>query len=94
MGFIPSKKAAATKPKFIYFLNADEVDPKSIPQDAFVVYQGHHGDAGAALADVVLPGVAYTEKSTTWINTEGRSQLGRAAVVPPGAAREDWKIIR
>ena len=49
---------------------------------------------GAQFADVVLPGSAYTEKSTTWVNTEGRSQLGRAAVPPPGASREDWKIIR
>lgn len=94
VGFIPSKKASAAKPKFIYLLNADEVDPKSIPEDAFVVYQGHHGDLGAQLADVCLPSAAYTEKSTTWINTEGRSQLGRAAVPPPGASREDWKIIR
>lgn len=94
MGFVPSKKASKTAPKFVYLLNADEIDPKSIPQDAFVVYQGHHGDLGAQLADVCLPGAAYTEKSTTWVNTEGRSQLGRAAVVPPGASREDWKIIR
>ncbi|TFK92543.1 NADH-ubiquinone oxidoreductase [Polyporus arcularius HHB13444] len=94
IGFVPSKKASSTKAKFIYLLNADEVDPKDIPQDAFVVYQGHHGDLGAQLADVVLPGSAYTEKSTTWVNTEGRSQLGRAAVPPPGASREDWKIIR
>ncbi|KAF4607718.1 NADH dehydrogenase (ubiquinone) 78K chain precursor, 5-prime end [Pleurotus pulmonarius] len=94
VGFVPSKKASQTKPKFVYLLNADEVDPKSIPQDAFVVYQGHHGDLGAQLADVCLPGAAYTEKSTTWVNTEGRSQLGRAAVPPPGASREDWKIIR
>lgn len=94
IGFIPSKKASTTKPKFIYLLNADEVDPKSIPQNAFVVYQGHHGDIGAQLADVCLPAAAYTEKSTTWVNTEGRSQLGRAAVPPPGASREDWKIIR
>jgi len=94
IGFVPSKKAAATKPKFIYLLNADDVDPASIPRDAFVVYQGHHGDLGAQLADVCLPGSAYTEKSTTWVNTEGRSQIGRAAVPPPGAAREDWKIIR
>lgn len=94
IGFVPSKNASATKPKFVYLLNADEVDPKSIPKDAFVVYQGHHGDLGAQLADVCLPGAAYTEKSTTWINTEGRSQLGRAAVPPPGASREDWKIIR
>ncbi|KAF5372588.1 hypothetical protein D9758_005166 [Tetrapyrgos nigripes] len=94
IGFVPSKKASATKPKFIYLLNADEIDPKSIPENAFVVYQGHHGDLGAQLADVCLPGAAYTEKSTTWVNAEGRSQLGRAAVPPPGASREDWKIIR
>ena len=75
-------------------LNADDIDPSSIPEDAFVVYQGHHGDLGAQFADVCLPAAAYTEKSSTWINTEGRSQLGRTAVVPPGAAREDWKIIR
>ncbi|KAI5116252.1 hypothetical protein M0805_007966 [Coniferiporia weirii] len=94
VGFVPSKKASTTTPKFIYLLNADEVDPKSIPKDAFVVYQGHHGDLGAQLADVCLPGAAYTEKSTVWVNTEGRSQVGRAAVPPPGAAREDWKIVR
>jgi len=94
IGFVPSKRATTTKPKFIYLLNADEVDPKSIPRDAFVVYQGHHGDLGASLADVCLPAAAYTEKTVTWVNTEGRSQLGRAAVPPPGASREDWKIIR
>jgi len=94
IGFVPSKKASATKPKFVFLLNADEIDPKSIPQDAFVVYQGHHGDLGAQLADVCLPAAAYTEKSTTWVNTEGRAQIGRAAVPPPGASREDWKIIR
>jgi NADH dehydrogenase (ubiquinone) Fe-S protein 1 len=94
IGFVPSKKASTAKPKFIYLINADELEPKSIPQDAFVVYQGHHGDIGAQFADVVLPGAAYTEKSTTWVNTEGRSQLGRAAVPPPGGSREDWKIIR
>ncbi|TFY62953.1 hypothetical protein EVJ58_g3543 [Rhodofomes roseus] len=94
MGFVPSRKASQTKPKFIYLLNADEADPKSIPRDAFVVYQGHHGDLGAQLADVCLPGAAYTEKGMTWVNTEGRAQMGRAAVPPPGASREDWKIIR
>ncbi|KDQ06276.1 hypothetical protein BOTBODRAFT_71025 [Botryobasidium botryosum FD-172 SS1] len=94
VGFVPSPRAAQTKAKFVYLLNADEVNPAAIPQDAFVVYQGHHGDLGAQLADVCLPGAAYTEKSVTWVNTEGRAQLGRAAVPPPGAAREDWKIIR
>ena len=49
---------------------------------------------GAARADVILPGAAYTEKDGTWVNTEGRVQRGRLAVYPPGEAREDWKIIR
>ena len=65
----------------------------SVP-DTFVVYQGHHGDAGAARADVILPGAAYTEKSGTYVNTEGRVQRGFLAVYPPGEAREDWKILR
>ncbi|BGP13386.1 hypothetical protein JCM10213_008545 [Rhodosporidiobolus nylandii] len=94
IGFVPSASSATTSPKFVYLLNADDFSPESIPRDAFVVYQGHHGDVGAQYADVVLPGCAYTEKSVTWVNTEGRTQLGRAAVVPPGAAREDWKIVR
>jgi len=94
IGFAPSASASSTEPKFVYLLGADEFSPASIPRDAFVVYQGHHGDAGAQYADVVLPGAAYTEKAATWVNTEGRTQLGRTAVPPPGAAREDWKIIR
>ncbi|GJN93399.1 hypothetical protein Rhopal_006454-T1 [Rhodotorula paludigena] len=94
VGFVPSGEAAKATPKFVYLLNADDFQPSAIPRDAFVVYQGHHGDVGAQYADVVLPGCAYTEKSTTWVNTEGRTQLGRAAVPPPGAAREDWKIVR
>lgn len=94
IGFSPTAAASKTTPKFIYLLGADEVDGNDIPEDAFVVYQGHHGDVGAQFADVCLPGSAYTEKATTWVNTEGRSQLGRAAVPPPGASREDWKIIR
>lgn len=83
-----------TKAKFIYLLGADEIKNKDIPKDAFVVYQGHHGDLGASFADVILPGAAYTEKSATYINTEGRTQVTRAATNAPGAAREDWKIIR
>jgi len=55
---------------------------------------GSHGDFGASMADVILPGTAYTEKSATYVNTEGRAQLTRAAVTPPGLAREDWKIVR
>jgi NADH dehydrogenase/NADH:ubiquinone oxidoreductase subunit G len=55
---------------------------------------GHHGDVGAPMADVILPGAAYTEKSATYVNTEGRAQQTKVAVTPPGLAREDWKIIR
>lgn len=57
-------------------------------------YPGHHGDVGAPIADIILPGAAYTEKCGTYVNTEGRAQQTRIAVTPPGVAREDWKIIR
>jgi NADH dehydrogenase (ubiquinone) Fe-S protein 1 len=95
VGFtVPSPQVAETKPKFIWLLGADEINEAEIPKDAFVVYQGHHGDRGAQIADVVLPGAAYTEKSVTYVNTEGRAQMTRAAVGLPGASREDWKIVR
>lgn len=89
-----SKEVDATKPKFVYLLGADELKNSDIPKDAFVVYQGHHGDLGASFADVILPGSAYTEKTATYVNTEGRTQTTRAATNPPGTAREDWKILR
>lgn len=89
-----SNEVSETKPKIIYLLGADEITNKDIPKDAFVIYQGHHGDLGASFADVILPGSAYTEKSATYVNTEGRVQTTRVAVNPPGVAREDWKIIR
>ncbi|MGD9618193.1 MAG: NADH-quinone oxidoreductase subunit NuoG [Alphaproteobacteria bacterium] len=79
--------------ELLYLLGADELDFANTGS-AFVIYQGHHGDRGAARADVVLPGCAYTEKDATYVNTEGRVQLGRRAVFPPGEAREDWAIIR
>jgi NADH-quinone oxidoreductase subunit G len=78
----------------LWLLGADEFDTAAIPAGCFVVYQGHHGDRGAARADVILPGAAYTEKSGTYVNTEGRVQRGSAATHPPGEAREDWKILR
>ncbi|KAJ3222832.1 hypothetical protein HK099_001849 [Clydaea vesicula] len=93
IGFAPAKNLPTT-PKFIYLLNADDIQTSDIPSSSFVVYQGHHGDAGAHYADVILPGSAYTEKDATYVNTEGRTQVTRAAVSPPGVARDDWKIIR
>ena len=77
----------------VILLGADEIDISKLG-NAFVVYLGHHGDAGASRADVVLPGAAYVEKNATWVNTEGRAQLGQRAIFPPGDARDDWAIIR
>jgi len=77
----------------VYLLAADEVDTQRLGK-AFVIYQGHHGDAGAHRADVILPGAAYTEKPGTYVNTEGRVQFGQRAGYPPGDAREDWAILR
>lgn len=87
------KTLAAKKPKLAFFLGADEVD-YSLFAGSFKVYVGHHGDAGAKAADVILPGAAYTEKSGTYVNLEGRVQRGERAVFPPGDAREDWSIFR
>jgi NADH-quinone oxidoreductase subunit G len=87
------KALAKKKPKLAFFLGADEVD-YSLFADTFKVYVGHHGDAGAHTADVILPGAAYSEKSGTYVNLEGRVQRGERAVFPPGDAREDWAIFR
>ena len=87
------KTLAAKKPKLTFFLGADEVD-YSLFADSFKVYVGHHGDNGAHFADVILPGAAYSEKSGTYANLEGRVQRGERAVFPPGDAREDWAIFR
>ena len=74
-------------------MGADEVDFSKLAK-SFKVYVGHHGDKGAAAADVVLPGASYAEKSGTYVNLEGRVQRGERAVFPPGDAREDWTILR
>jgi NADH-quinone oxidoreductase subunit G len=79
--------------KMVYLLGVDEID-MSYMGDAFVVYQGHHGDIGAHRADVILPGAAYTEKDALYVNTEGRVQEAYRAVFAPGEAKEDWKILR
>lgn len=87
------KAVAAGKPRLAFFLGADEVD-YSLFADSFKVYIGHHGDAGAKAADIILPGAAYSEKSGTYVNLEGRVQRGERAIFPPGDAREDWSIFR
>ena len=83
----------AAKPKMLISLGADEVDYTKFA-DSMIVYVGHHGDAGAHAADVILPAAAYTEKDGTYVNTEGRVQWADKAVFAPGDAREDWTILR
>ncbi|MEM8986858.1 MAG: NADH-quinone oxidoreductase subunit NuoG [Pseudomonadota bacterium] len=85
--------AASGAIEAMYLLGADEIDTSKL-NDAFVIYQGSHGDAGAHAADVVLPAAAYTEQSGIFVNTEGRAQLAQRAAFPPGEAREDWAILR
>ncbi|NXB57235.1 NDUS1 oxidoreductase, partial [Struthidea cinerea] len=97
LGFKPGVEAIRKNPpKVLYLLGADSgcITRQDLPKDCFIIYQGHHGDVGAPMADVILPGAAYTEKAGTYVNTEGRAQQTRVAVTPPGMAREDWKIIR
>ncbi|MZR30512.1 NADH-quinone oxidoreductase subunit NuoG [Sneathiella litorea] len=99
LGLVPGENGKSAKEMLdgsldvLFLLGADEIDVSNL-ESSFVIYQGSHGDAGASAADVILPGAAYTEKDATWVNTEGRVQLGRRAIFPPGDAREDWTILR
>ncbi|MGA0600711.1 NADH-quinone oxidoreductase subunit NuoG [Caulobacter sp. KR2-114] len=99
LGFVPGeggKSAGEMVAKgaldVLFLLGADELDLSQ--SDAFIVYLGTHGDAGAHRADVILPGAAYTEKAGLYVNTEGRVQRGERAAFPKGEAREDWAILR
>jgi NADH-quinone oxidoreductase subunit G len=99
MGFVPKaggksarELAAKGGADVLFLLGADEIDLSQ--SQAFTVYLGTHGDAGAHKADVILPGAAYTEKNGIYVNTEGRVQLGFRAVFPKGEAKEDWAILR
>jgi NADH-quinone oxidoreductase subunit G len=103
LGFVPAKggrdvsgmlsAAAHGDMDVLYLLGVDEIDLSRLGA-TFVVYQGSHGDAGAHRANVILPGAAYTEKGATYVNTEGRVQMTSKAGFPPGAAKEDWTILR
>ena len=89
-------KVSRNEVKVLYLLGADEIDleqAKASNPDLFIIYQGHHADRGAHVADVVLPGVTYTEKRATYVNTEGRVQRTELAVGSPGNSKEDWKIV-
>ena len=98
LGFVPGQggldaqhMAKSGALDLVFLVGADEIN---VEPGAFVVYIGSHGDRGAHRADVILPGAAYTEKSGTYVNTEGRVQMSDRAAFPPGDAREDWAIFR
>lgn len=96
LGFVQGpKKFEKSNIKAAYLLGADSEHTQSqIPDGAFVVYQGSHGDVGASRANVILPGCTYMEKQGTYVNTEGRVQMTTKCSTPIGDARDDWKIIR
>ncbi|MDP8249342.1 NADH-quinone oxidoreductase subunit NuoG [Pseudochrobactrum saccharolyticum] len=98
LGFVPGEGGAKAadmvgQMDVLFLAGADELD-LSNKGSSFVVYIGTHGDAGAHAADVILPGSTYTEKSGTYVNTEGRVQLANRAGFAPGEAKEDWAILR
>ncbi|MDW9413407.1 NADH-quinone oxidoreductase subunit G [Sinorhizobium meliloti] len=98
LGFVPGQGGKSAGEMVdamdvLFLLGADEID-LSARKAGLTVYIGSHGDNGAHAADVILPAATYTEKSGTWVNTEGRVQMGNRAAFAPGEAREDWAIIR
>jgi NADH-quinone oxidoreductase subunit G len=81
-----------TKNEILYLIGADEIEIDK--KDKFIIYQGSHASKNTKIADVVLPGAAYTEKDGLYVNLEGRVQSAFKASFPPGEAKEDWKILR
>ncbi|GAB4827304.1 hypothetical protein Ancab_034191 [Ancistrocladus abbreviatus] len=94
LGLVPESDKGVESAKFVYLMGADDVDLDKIPGDAFVVYQGHHGDRSVYRANVILPASAFSEKEGTYANTEGCTQQTLPAVPTVGDARDDWKTIR
>ena len=81
-----------TKNEILYLIGTDEIEIDK--KDKFIIYQGSHASKNTKIADVVLPGAAYTEKDGLYVNLEGRVQSAFKASFPPGEAKEDWKILR
>ena len=75
----------------VYLLGQDNLNFSK--KDEFIIYQGSHGDKGAEMADIILPGAAYTEQNGYFTNLEGKLQKAYKASYPPGEAKEDWQII-
>uniref|UniRef100_A0A5B6ZCG1 NADH dehydrogenase [ubiquinone] iron-sulfur protein 1, mitochondrial n=1 Tax=Davidia involucrata TaxID=16924 RepID=A0A5B6ZCG1_DAVIN len=94
LGLVPESGKSIESAKFLYLMGADDVNLENLPSDAFVVYQGHHGDRNVYRANVIFPAAAFSEEEGTYENTEGCAQQTLPAVPTVGDARDDWKIIR
>merc|ERR1712046_80994 len=94
LGITSKKPEDLPTAKVVYLLGADNFRHEEIPEDAFVIYQGHTGDEGAYYADLILPTSSYLEKAGTFVNTDGRPQLSRAALSTPGFSQDDWMVMR
>lgn len=102
LGFVPQANGSDTagilagcqngRHKVLFLNGVDEISPTHFG-NATVIYMGHHGDVSAHRADIILPGLTYTEKSATYVNTEGRPQRTNKALAGPGEAQEDWLIL-
>ena len=75
----------------IFLIGQDNLNVNK--KNEFIIYQGSHGDKGAEVADIILPGAAYTEQTAHYTNLEGKIQKAYKASYPPGEAKEDWQII-
>ena len=81
----------SNKFEIIYLVGQDNLEFNK--KDEFIIYQGSHGDKGAEIADIILPGSAYTEQDGYFTNLEWKIQKAYKASYPPGEAKEDWQII-
>ena len=77
--------------EIIFLLGQDNLKFKK--KNEFIIYQGSHGDKGAEMADIILPGAAYTEQNGYFTNLEGKLQKAYKASYPPEDSKEDWQII-
>ncbi|CAA3000803.1 NADH dehydrogenase [ubiquinone] iron-sulfur 1, mitochondrial [Olea europaea subsp. europaea] len=94
LGLVPESNGSIESAKFLYLMGTDDVNLEKVLDDAFVVYEGHHGDRGVYRANIILPSSAFSKKEGTFANTEGCAQTTVLAVPTVGDARDGWKIVR
>jgi NADH dehydrogenase (ubiquinone) Fe-S protein 1 len=93
IGFKSLCKSSLFDQKLVFLLNTNNFDFNLLNSDCFVVYIGSHGTSDASNADIVLPGLSFTEKKSSYVNAQGRLQNTFRALFGPGESREDWKIF-